>query len=88
MIAKFKKTVFAVVLLCLMSMNVAMAANEEVATVEGMQGISPPKETVVTVNGTYSANYGKNSIDGKLGTLWNSGATKEQFNMFSRGIKS
>lgn len=76
MISKLKKTVFAVVLLCLMSMNVAMAANEEVVTVEGMQGISPPKETVVTVNGTYSANYGKNSIDGKLDTLWNSGATK------------
>ncbi|WP_338708435.1 fibronectin type III domain-containing protein [Paenibacillus amylolyticus] len=73
---KILKTCLLGFILFLLSLNVAFADEGEYLTVEGMQGVSPHKDTVITVSGTYSSNYGKNSIDGNLNTLWNAGTYK------------
>ncbi|QDY86259.1 fibronectin type III domain-containing protein [Paenibacillus polymyxa] len=67
----FVKTILLGILLFLMSVPMAMAANEDMGIVEGMQGVSLPKGTIVTVSGTYSKNNGMNAIDGDLNTRWN-----------------
>ncbi|WP_256873778.1 discoidin domain-containing protein [Paenibacillus kribbensis] len=68
--SNFIKTILLGILTFLLSMPMAMAVNEGAGTVEGMQGISPPKGTSITASSTYSTNVGTNVFDNNLKTLW------------------
>ncbi|WP_342426347.1 fibronectin type III domain-containing protein [Paenibacillus sp. FSL L8-0158] len=78
----FVKTSLFCVLLFLLAMPVAMAANESsLNTVEGMKGTTPPSGTTVTGSNTYMNFSPEKAIDRDLNTRWLSAGYSGTFQM-------